>query len=101
MIVVHYIAKLLLKWKRLKVFPGELLCLEDIDTILEFIYFLRFTRDELFVFLQHAAQNHDIVRVETESEVVSDLLRHFNIKDSPNTKLDVVSFDRVKELIFN
>ena len=93
MVVVHYVAKLLFEWERFQVFPSQLLGLKNKDTILQLIDFLRLSWDELLVFFQHAPKDYDVVRVEAKGEVVGDLLRHFDVKNGPDSKLDVVPFD--------
>lgn len=92
-VVVDHISKLFLERKRFEVFPGEVLGLEDEDSILELVDFLRLTRNELFVFLKHATQNHYVLWVKTEREVVCDFLRHFDIKNGPDAQLRVVSLN--------
>ena len=51
MIIVHYVAKLFLERKWLKVFPCEVLGFEDEDAILELVDFLRLSRHKFFIFL--------------------------------------------------
>ena len=101
MVVIDHVSKLLLKWKRLQVFPCKVLSLEDIDSILQLVYFLRLPRHKLFVFLEHASKDHDIVWVKAKSEVVSNFLWHLDIQNCPNAQLDIVSLYRVQELIFS
>ena len=79
MIVIDYIAKFFLERERFEVFPSVILRFEEVDSVLEFVYLLRLPWNKFFIFLQHAAQNHDVLRVEAESEVISDFLWHFNV----------------------
>ena len=100
MVVVDDIAKFFLEWERFEVFPSEVLRLKDEDTILQLIDLLRFTRYELIVLAQHAAEYHDVVFIEAESKVVRDFLRHFDIEYSPDAKLSVVSLNGVQKVVF-
>ena len=100
MVIVDDVAELLFEREWFEVFPGKVLRLEHVNTVLELVDFLRFTRHKLLVFAHHASENHYIVLVEAESKVIGDLLRHFNIKNRPNAKLGVVALDRIQEVVF-
>ena len=79
MVVIDDIAKLLLEREWLQVFPCEVFGLEDEDTILQLIDLLRLPRHKLLILLQHASQDHYIVRVEAKGEIICDPLRHLHI----------------------
>ena len=95
MVVVDHVTKLFLEREWLEVFPCLVLRFENIYSVLKLIDFLRLARYKLLVLLHHATKNHDVVLVEAECEVISDLLRHFDIKNSPDAKLGIVALNRV------
>lgn len=92
-IVIDNVTKLLLEWERLEVFPSEILRFEDKYAVLQFVDFLGLSWDKLFIFLEHATEDDDVLRVEAEGEVIGDLLWHLDIEDGPDAQLGVVPLD--------
>ena len=98
-VVVDYVSKLLLEREWLESLPSLRLSLEDKDSVLKLEHLLRLRWDELFVLPQHATEDDDVIRVEAECKVVCHLLWHLYIQHCPYTKLSVISFYTVEELI--
>lgn len=76
MVVVDYVRKFFLERKWLEFFPNHLafISLEDPNLIIELENFGLSRRKEILVLSCHASHQNNIVRVETEGEVVCNAL---------------------------
>lgn len=101
MVIVNHIGKFLLEWKRLEITPIHLsfLSFENENLIVKFKNLRGFSGNIRFVFLNQSTQYYNIVWVKAKGVVVGDSHSHSNLKLGPDSKLCVVSFNRVKEYL--